>query len=135
MPPFHHRVRGQRDDLRPLFLPTAAGGTAVAVPDASWYVAIRACHAWLDPTPTSAATAQALQRPAAVSWPHPQAPVCRLCAGPRARPPAAGCPPPRIVPTRGRRRQVDTSRHCCPDPDCLYGGWLGLGNIRANGHP
>src|SRR5438876_4251895 len=74
MPPFHHRVRGQRDDLRPFFLPTAAGGTAVAVPDASRYVAIRACHAWLDPTPTSVATAQALQRPAAVSWPHPQAP-------------------------------------------------------------
>src|SRR6266446_676378 len=78
MPPFHHRVRGQRDDLRPIFLPTAAGGTAVAVPDASWYVAIRARHAWLDPTPTAAATAQALQRPAAVSWPHPQAPLCRL---------------------------------------------------------
>src|SRR5437667_12615561 len=78
MPPFHHRVRGQRDDLRPIFLPTAAGGTAVAVPDASRYVAIRACHAWLDPPPTSVATAQALQRPAAVSWPHPQAPVWRL---------------------------------------------------------
>jgi len=30
---------------------------------------------------------------------------------------------------------VDTSRHCCPDPTCRYGGWLGLGNIRANGHP
>jgi len=41
MPPFYHRVRGQRDDLRPIFLPTAAGGTAVAVPDASWYVAKR----------------------------------------------------------------------------------------------
>jgi IS1 family transposase len=30
---------------------------------------------------------------------------------------------------------VDTSRHFCPDPDCRYGGWLGLGNIHANGHP
>src|SRR5882724_10928147 len=46
-----------------------------------------------------------------------------------------GCPPPRIVPTRGRPRQVDTSWHFCPDPDCAYGGWLGLGNISANGHP
>jgi len=30
---------------------------------------------------------------------------------------------------------VDTSWHFCPDPDCAYGGWLGLGNISANGHP
>jgi len=30
---------------------------------------------------------------------------------------------------------VDTSRHFCPDPACRYGGWLGLGNINANGHP
>src|SRR5207302_8915750 len=25
--------------------------------------------------------------------------------------------------------------HFCPDPDCRYGGWLGLGNITSNGHP
>jgi len=56
MPHFTTGVRGQRDDLRPIFLPTAAGGTAVAVPDASWYVAIRARHTWRDPTPTSVAT-------------------------------------------------------------------------------
>jgi len=30
---------------------------------------------------------------------------------------------------------VDTSQHFCPDPDCAYGGWLGRGNISANGHP
>src|SRR2546427_9303552 len=46
-----------------------------------------------------------------------------------------GCPPPRIVPTRGRPRQVDTSRHFCPHPDCAYQGWVGLGNLCANGHP
>jgi IS1 family transposase len=46
-----------------------------------------------------------------------------------------GCPPPRIVPTRGRPRQVDTSSHFCPHPHCAYRGWVGLGNIRANGHP
>jgi len=40
-----------------------------------------------------------------------------------------------MVSTRGRRRQVDTSHHFCPDPDCPYGGWLGLGNICSNGHP
>src|SRR5882724_13678419 len=46
-----------------------------------------------------------------------------------------GCPPPRIVPTRGRPRQVDTSSHFCPHPHCAYRGWLGLGNITSNGHP
>jgi IS1 family transposase len=39
------------------------------------------------------------------------------------------------VPTRGRRRQVDTATHFCPNPDCRYRGWAGWGNIRANGHP
>ena len=37
--------------------------------------------------------------------------------------------------TRGRRRQVDTSTHFCPNPDCRYQGWVGWGNLRANGHP
>jgi hypothetical protein len=37
--------------------------------------------------------------------------------------------------TRGRRRTIDTSGHFCPDQDCSYRGWLGRGNIRANGHP
>jgi hypothetical protein len=37
--------------------------------------------------------------------------------------------------TRGRRREVDTSRHFCPNPDCAYRGWVGWGNLRANGHP
>jgi len=39
------------------------------------------------------------------------------------------------VPTRGRRRQVDTSSHFCPNPDGAYRGWAGWGNLRANGHP
>jgi hypothetical protein len=30
---------------------------------------------------------------------------------------------------------VDTSQHFCPNPDCDYRGWVGWGNIRANGHP
>lgn len=30
---------------------------------------------------------------------------------------------------------VDTSRHFCPHPGCRYRGWLGRGNLRANGHP
>jgi IS1 family transposase len=39
------------------------------------------------------------------------------------------------VPPRGRRRQVDTSTHFCPNPACAYRGWAGWGNLRANGHP
>src|SRR5262252_6205862 len=63
-------------------------------------------------------------------------PPCDACAhatDPRPQAPAA--PPPRIVPPRGRRRQVDTSMHFCPNPDCAYRGWVGWGNLRANGHP
>src|SRR5207245_226596 len=63
-------------------------------------------------------------------------PPCTACeqAHPHVPQPAGG-PPPRIVPTRGRPRQVDTSSHFCPHPHCAYRGWVGLGNLSANGHP
>jgi IS1 family transposase len=65
-----------------------------------------------------------------------QKPLCEACEhGLDSRPQAPGLPPPAIIFNRGRRRTVDTSGHFCPDPDCSYRGWLGLGNIRANGHP
>jgi transposase-like protein len=48
---------------------------------------------------------------------------------------APSCPPPLIVASRGRRREVDTQHHFCPHPRCDYRGWVGRGNIRANGHP
>jgi IS1 family transposase len=63
-------------------------------------------------------------------------PLCDACeqaVEPRPQSPSAA--PPHLRPTQGRRRQVDTSGHFCPDPDCAYRGWLGLGNISANGHP
>jgi IS1 family transposase len=63
-------------------------------------------------------------------------PPCDACAHASApHPQAPSAPPPRIVLTRGRRRQVDTSTHFCPNPDCAYRGWVGWGNLRANGHP
>jgi transposase-like protein/IS1 family transposase len=34
-----------------------------------------------------------------------------------------------------RPRRVDASMHFCPHPGCDYRGWVGLGNLRANGHP
>src|SRR5216684_4838289 len=63
-------------------------------------------------------------------------PHCEACAQGVVPRPQAPCPqPPRLVPTRGRPRHVDTSRHFCPHPDCAYQGWVGLGNLCANGHP
>ena len=63
-------------------------------------------------------------------------PPCDTCEhGTAPCPQAPSTPPPRLVPTRGRRRQVDPSTHFCPTPDCAYRGWVGWGNLRANGHP
>src|SRR6266436_4198637 len=63
-------------------------------------------------------------------------PPCAACVQAHEHgPQPPGCPPPRIVSTRGRPRQVDTSFHFCPKANCDYWGWVGLGNIRANGHP
>ena len=63
-------------------------------------------------------------------------PPCATCAQAHEyAPQPPGCPPPRMVPARGRPRQVDTSQHFCPHPDCAYQGWVGLGNLCANGHP
>src|SRR4030095_164207 len=63
-------------------------------------------------------------------------PHCALCerdtASPQSLPPA---PTDRLPPTNRRPREVDTSRHFCPHAGCAYRGWLGLGNLRANGHP
>jgi IS1 family transposase len=65
-----------------------------------------------------------------------QKPHCALCehdaAHPHTPPPA---PPEPMPPTHRRPRTVDTSRHFCPHVGCRYRGWLGLGNLRANGHP
>jgi IS1 family transposase len=69
--------------------------------------------------------------PGLIHKPHCDA--CAQAVASHREPPCA--PSPRLSSTRGRRRQVDTSRHFCPGPDCTYGGWLGLGNITSNGHP
>ena len=63
-------------------------------------------------------------------------PPCDACEHSSEPPPQTPvAPPPRLVPTRGRRRHVDPSMHFCPNPDCAYRGWVGWGNLRANGHP
>jgi IS1 family transposase len=63
-------------------------------------------------------------------------PTCALCeqeaAYPKPQPPVRPDP---MLPTNQRPREIDTSRHFCPHATCDYRGWLGLGNLRANGHP
>jgi IS1 family transposase len=43
--------------------------------------------------------------------------------------------PPLITYARGRKHTIDSQAQFCPDLGCSYYGWLGRGNIRANGHP
>jgi IS1 family transposase/transposase-like protein len=63
-------------------------------------------------------------------------PDCEACEQPiQSQPHVPGAPPPRMILTRGRRRQVDTTSHFCPQATCSYHGRVGFGNIRANGHP
>jgi len=65
-----------------------------------------------------------------------QKPHCALCERDPASPKApSAVPPAPMAPTHRRPREVDTSRHFCPHSDCDYRGWLGLGNLRANGQP
>ena len=63
-------------------------------------------------------------------------PYCALCEKESAvlhgSPPVRPAPMP---PTNRHPRTVDTSAHFCPHTGCDYRGWLGLGNLRANGHP
>ena len=65
-----------------------------------------------------------------------QRPPCALCereATQAHEPPPA--PPEPMPPTHRRPRTIDTSQPFCPHGGCRYRGWLGRGNLRANGHP
>ena len=63
-------------------------------------------------------------------------PECEWCEQQVPSPPQTpGAPPPRMIFTRGRRRQVDTTGPFCPPTACSYPGRVGLGHSRANGHP
>src|SRR5262245_3038094 len=128
-------MRGFCHGPRSLFLSVGAGRPRVAVSHAPLDVAKRPAVAC--PTPPKPPG----PRPKRKHEPTPFAglttkPPCDACEhASDLRPEAPRTPPPRIVPTRGRRRQVDTSTHFCPNPDCTYRGWVGWGNLRANGHP
>ena len=63
-------------------------------------------------------------------------PHCALCERETVHPkPPAPVPPDPVPLTNRRPHTVDTSMHFCPHTACDYRGWLGLGNLRANGHP
>src|SRR5215813_13176121 len=63
-------------------------------------------------------------------------PHCALCErGTAPLTPPCPVPPEPMPPTNRRPRTVDTSMHLCPHAACDYRGWLGLNNLRANGHP
>ena len=63
-------------------------------------------------------------------------PHCALCERDTAHlKPPSPVPPEPMPPTNRRPRTVDTAMHFCPHTDCDDRGWLGLNNLRANGHP
>jgi IS1 family transposase len=87
---------------------------------------------------TSHATTQATRRlPGHKPFPglthKPSCATCEDGAQEQVKaPPAAPSP---MVTIRGCPRTVDTQHHFCPSPRCDYHGWVGCGNVRANGHP
>jgi hypothetical protein len=63
-------------------------------------------------------------------------PPCPLCEPAcEAAMPSTPVRPDPMAPTNRRPREIDTAQHFCPHDGCDYHGWLGLGNLRANGHP
>jgi IS1 family transposase len=63
-------------------------------------------------------------------------PSCAACEdGPHEQVKTLPSAPSPMVTIRGCPRTVDTQHHFCPSPRCAYYGWIGFGNIRANGHP
>ena len=63
-------------------------------------------------------------------------PHCALCERETGETPPAPPQRPDPMPSTNRRPPtVDTSMHFCPHTDCDYRGWLGMNNLRANGHP
>jgi len=135
IPLFHHRVRGLCHGITPFFYQLVLLGLL-------WLCAMLH-YAWPNDRPVGGqhptTPARAHQKRAREPKPFvglTHTPLCVACEHAQEQPPQGpGCPPPRLISTRDRRRQVDTSLHFCPHPTCAYRGWVGLGNLRAHGHP
>lgn len=84
--------------------------------------------------PTGEPTKPSVQAPLVGRTCRPDCPACQAEAGW-----VEVTPPPRPAPRQkkkaGRPRCVQPDWHFCPDRDCTHYGWVGLGNIVANGHP
>ena len=132
IPPFHYRARGLGHDSTPVFLPAGGLGTPVAVCHAARCLAQPRCSGTGNARPAHQAATSTLLRSPSRLWVSPTSPIVP-CAGKKQRTP---CSSPLCSPLRYRRpRAIDTSRHFCPHATCDYRGWLGLGNLRPNGHP
>src|SRR6266487_6926637 len=100
-------------------------------------------YAWLSPCAASQPRPATPSKPRRQRSNEPKAfagltqkPHCALCEQETAHPQAPlPVRPDPMSPTNRRPRTVDTSRPFCPHAGCRYRGWLGLGNLRANGHP
>ena len=93
-------------------------------------------RAWARPTTRKLATP--LPQHAQTPKPFPgltHKPSCAACEQGPAPVEPVPLPPLPLPSSPGRPRQVDTSTQFCPQPHCAYYGWVGLENIRANGHP
>jgi IS1 family transposase len=62
-------------------------------------------------------------------------PYCAACEEATHLKPPPPMPPDPMPMSYRRPRRIDTSMHFCPHANCDYRGWVGLGNLRANGHP
>jgi IS1 family transposase/transposase-like protein len=92
-------------------------------------------HHWLrHPARATPSKACAKEKPFPGLTRKPHCAACEAAAGAHPPPPPAP-PPPVIQYPRGRPREVDTCNHYCPNTGCEYFGWIGRGNIRANGFP
>jgi hypothetical protein len=85
------------------------------------------------------ATSPAPSKPSAKEKSFPgltKKPPCPAWEAAAVHPPELPAPPPPIIQyQRGRRREIDTSNHYCPNEGCAYFGWIGRRNIHANGYP
>ena len=90
-------------------------------------------HQPIVPTQPSRRTRSKEPQPFAGLTQRPECALCEREAAQAHEPPPA--PPEPMPPTHRRPRTVDTSQHFCPHGGCRYRGWLGRGNLRANGHP
>jgi IS1 family transposase/transposase-like protein len=93
----------------------------------------RRCHAATSHASTRATRRSPAHTPCPGLTHKPSCATCEDGTQEQAKaPPAAPSP---MVTTRGSPRTVDTQHHFCPSPRCDYYGWVGCGNVRANGHP